>query len=109
MTDLDCLIVGGGPGGLTAATYLARFHRKTAVIDAGSSRASLIPRSHNFPGYPDGIEGKEILARLKAHAERYGAAIQSGYVKKLHRNDDGSFDAACEDGTSVHASRVILA
>ena len=48
--DLDCLIVGGGPAGLTAGIYLARFRRRAKIIDAGSSRAALIPRSHNFPG-----------------------------------------------------------
>ena len=52
---IDCLIVGGGPAGLTAAIYLARFRRDIRVIDAGSSRASLIPTSHNYPGFPEGI------------------------------------------------------
>src|SRR3989304_2643712 len=52
---LDCLIVGAGPAGLTAATYLVRFHRRIAVVDAGESRARWIPVSHNFPGYPSGI------------------------------------------------------
>ena len=41
---LDCLVVGAGPGGLVAATYLTRFHRRIAVVDAGSSRARWIPR-----------------------------------------------------------------
>src|SRR5689334_9698662 len=60
----DCLIVGGGPAGLIAAIYLARFRRDVRVIDAGASRASLIPTSHNYPGFPDGISGPELLARL---------------------------------------------
>ena len=55
MREFDCLIVGGGPAGLVAAIYLARFRRKVLVVDAGASRAALIPRSHNVPGFVDGI------------------------------------------------------
>lgn len=45
----DCVIVGAGPAGLTAATYLARYRRRVLVIDAGESRARWIPVSHNVP------------------------------------------------------------
>ncbi len=66
--DLDCLIIGGGPAGLTAAVYLARYHRKVAVFDAGRSRARLIPESHNYPGFPNGITGQQLLGSLAAQA-----------------------------------------
>ena len=46
---LDCLIVGAGPAGLTAAIYLGRFRRSVLVMDGGPSRAELIPVTHNFP------------------------------------------------------------
>jgi thioredoxin reductase (NADPH) len=49
---VDCLIVGAGPAGLTAAVYLARFRRSVLVVDEGHSRATRIPMSHNPPGYP---------------------------------------------------------
>jgi thioredoxin reductase (NADPH) len=62
--SFDCLIIGGGPAGLTAATYLARFRRSTVIIDSGCSRAALIPTSHNCPGFPHGISGKELLSLL---------------------------------------------
>ncbi|MGH1557389.1 NAD(P)-binding protein [Caulobacter segnis] len=48
----DALIVGAGPAGLTAATYLGRFRRKVLVLDGGQPRASWIPESHNTPGFP---------------------------------------------------------
>jgi thioredoxin reductase (NADPH) len=48
------LIIGGGPGGLTAAIYLRRFTRNVVLIDKGRSRLRLIPVSHNYPGFPDG-------------------------------------------------------
>lgn len=107
--DLDCLIVGGGPAGLTAAIYLARFRRRTRIIDAGSSRASLIPRSHNFPGFPDGITGHEILSRLKTHAVRYGVEEEHGKVVDLRERDGGLFVATTASGKPVTARRVILA
>ena len=59
---LDCLIVGGGPAGLTAAIYLARFHLDILVVDGGKSRASWIPCTRNHAGFPDGISGNELLA-----------------------------------------------
>lgn len=49
--DLDCLVVGGGPAGLTATIYLARYRRNVLIVDAGNSRALLIPESHNYPGF----------------------------------------------------------
>ena len=67
---LDCLIIGGGPAGLLAAIYFARYRRHVQVIDAGESRADKIPLSHNYPGL-FGITGPELLARLRAQAEEY--------------------------------------
>jgi thioredoxin reductase (NADPH) len=103
---LDCLIIGGGPAGLTAAIYLARFRRTVKVIDAGNSRASLIPRSHNYPGFPDGINGNELLARLREQAQRYGVDLISGKVEKLALADDQTFTAFC--GQDTYRSRSIL-
>ena len=53
---IDCLIVGGGPAGLTAAIYLARYRRDAVLVDEGVSRAKLIPASHNYAGFK-GIAG----------------------------------------------------
>ena len=62
MKSLDCLIIGGGPAGLTAAIYFARYRRRIVLFDSGESRASLIPKSHNYPGFPDGVSGAGLLA-----------------------------------------------
>src|ERR1043165_9791935 len=78
--DLDCLVIGGGPAGLTAAIYLARFHLNLRVVDAGKSRASLIPCTNNHAGFPDGISGTELIARMTAQAQRFGAAIETARV-----------------------------
>ena len=105
--DLDCLVVGGGPAGLTAAIYLTRFHLSIKVVDAGKSRASLIPCTHNHSGYPDGIAGKELVARMTAQAQRYGASIVTGRVTRLDRVE-GGFQAEWGEG-SVTARTVLLA
>ena len=82
----DCIIVGGGPAGLIAATYLARFRRRAVVIDDGQSRARWIPVSHNMPAFPQGVSGRDLLKRLREQAERYGAVLRQGRVDQLSRS-----------------------
>jgi thioredoxin reductase (NADPH) len=103
---LDCLVVGGGPAGLTAALYLARYRRLARLFDAGESRAALIPESHNYPGFK-GIGGPELLARLRAQAEKYGSIIEKGKVTALARHD-GVFVARCNN-SEIRARSVLLA
>ena len=105
--DFDCLIVGGGPAGLTAAIYLARFRLKVQVVDAGKSRASWIPCTRNVPGFPDGISGEELIARMTAQAQKYGAAFARGRVTRLERAD-GLFEAEWGEGRAT-ARSVLLA
>lgn len=105
---MDCLVVGAGPGGLTAAIYLARFKRDFLVVDAGASRAAWIPCSHNHAGFPDGIAGPELLARMRRQAESFGARIVQGEVLGLDRNEAGDFVADLGD-RRITARRVLLA
>ena len=84
---LDCLIIGGGPAGLTAAIYLARFHLDILVVDGGKSRASWIPCTRNLAGFPDGIGGKELLRRMRDQACKYGAKIETEFVTRLERDE----------------------
>jgi thioredoxin reductase (NADPH) len=104
----DCLVIGAGPGGLIAATYLGRFRRPPIVIDGGRSRAAWIPTSHNVPGFPDGISGADLLARLRRQAELYGADIRPGRIDRLERSPAGDFLATGRD-LRIRARRVILA
>jgi thioredoxin reductase (NADPH) len=110
MTDalLDCLVIGAGPAGLTAAIYLGRFRRSFAIVDAGSSRALLIPTSHNHAGFPDGIGGRELLARMRQQAEKYGASVISATVSALEKDEDGWFQARLPD-SQLRARTVLLA
>ena len=105
--DYDCLIVGGGPAGLTAAIYLVRYHLSLKVVDAGNSRAGWIPSSHNHAGFPGGINGKELLRLMREQAQMYGASIETGRVTRLDRIE-GGFQAEWGSGC-VTARTVLLA
>lgn len=104
---IDCLIVGAGPAGLTAAIYLSRFYLKARLIDAGNSRAAMIPRTHNHAGFPGGIPGPELLKRMRKQAAEFDALVTDGLVERLTRKGK-SFVAHFGD-EKVVARTVLLA
>ena len=105
---VDCIIVGGGPAGLTAAIYLSRFLRRCIVIDAGAGRAATIPKTHNLPGFPGGISGVDLLLRMKNQAQRYGATIRHGEVSLIEPSDGGGFTLRTGDDV-LRAHTILLA
>jgi len=106
---LDCLVIGGGPAGLTAAIYLARFHMDILVVDEGKSRAGWIPCTRNVSGFPDGIKGTELLDRMRSQAQKYGAKILTERVTKIERGEDGGLFTATWGSGCVEARKVLLA
>jgi thioredoxin reductase (NADPH) len=104
---IDCLIVGGGPAGLTAAIYLARFHLQVSIVDAGESRALWIPTTHNHAGFPGGISGAELVDRMQRQAQQYGAQYRRGKVTSLTAQS-GVFSVEYGEG-EVSARSVLLA
>lgn len=103
----EVLIVGAGPAGLTAAIYLARFRRDVVVIDSGQSRALRIPVSHNYPGFPLGISGIQLLHRLREQAQIYGVQVTRGQIESLHVDEEGF--SAVSSNVHILAKRVLLA
>ena len=106
---LDCLVIGGGPAGLTAAIYLSRYHLDIMVVDGGKCRAAWIPCTHNHAGFPDGISGKELLDRMKEQARRYGTRIEDGQVARIERDDETGLFTADWGSGPVAARSVLLA
>ena len=103
-----CIVIGAGPGGMTAALYLNRFHRNVTVLDAGNSRAHWIPRTHNCPGFPDGVSGDELLERLRSQAVAYGTTVTPATASRLERLEAG-FRVTDARGEQYYGATVILA
>ena len=105
---IDCLVIGGGPAGVTAAIYLARFHLSVRVVDAGQSRVTWIPRTHNHAGYPGGIPGTELLERMRTQLAEFDVRVEDGLVEQLERRGD-TFAATIATGETIEARTVLLA
>lgn len=102
-------MIGGGPGGLMTALYLARFKRTALVVDADQSRLKWIAKTRNVLGFPDGIAGAELLERVRQQAAAYQIPIAAGTINMLRRSEaDGCFEAAAGAG-SWRARTVVLA
>lgn len=107
---LDAVIVGAGPAGLTALTYLSRFHRRAVALSGRGRRPRLllIDRTYNLPGYPEGIPGQAMLASLRKQAEQNGGqVVEASAVRISGRN--GDFSVELDDGEPLRARKLILA
>ncbi|GGY10412.1 FAD-binding protein [Massilia dura] len=103
----EVLVIGGGPGGLTAAVYLRRFRRDVIVADKGNSRLSMIPISHNYPGFPGGVPGAELLGRLREQLTCYGGSVDGVEITGLAKEED--VFVATYDGGEIRTPVVLLA
>jgi thioredoxin reductase (NADPH) len=103
----DCAVIGGGPGGLAAAIYLARFNRQVLVFCDGDPRVSLNPRNYNYPGFPEGLPGDELIHRFVRHAEQFNVDLVLERVESLTRSEEGF--CVTSSGIAVQARTVILA
>jgi thioredoxin reductase (NADPH) len=101
----DCIIIGAGPAGLTAAIYLSRYLLSIRLFDSGASRAALIPCTRNHAGFPGGISGKDLLDRMREQAREFGAIREEKRVEHLARVADG-FTVGTDSGT--YRARTVL-
>ena len=93
---------------MTAAIYLARMNRKALLIDGGRSRARLIPRSYNHPGFPGGVKGRDLLGRMREQMDELGVSSLDSDVTALEATVDGFFQIEVE-GRSVSGQNIIFA
>jgi thioredoxin reductase (NADPH) len=92
---VDCLVVGGGPAGLSAAVYLGRLRRSVTVVDDRFGRSLWSQVNRNYLGFPDGVEALDLRQRGREQAARYGVTFLAGSVAALER-DQGRFSARVE-------------
>jgi thioredoxin reductase (NADPH) len=103
---LDCLVIGGGPAGLTAGIYFGRFLRSAVIVDGGWSRAEWITDSRNQSGYTEAVNGHALLERMRGQAISFGSVLKSAYIDELLMRDDGIFIA--KTARAEYASRTVL-
>jgi thioredoxin reductase (NADPH) len=107
-SERDVVVVGAGPAGLMAALYLARYRREPLVLHDGKSRALRIPLTHNAPGFPEGIGGPDLIARMTRHAVQYGAELEEAEVVAIEPAPEG-FLFRLGNGSTRLGRAVILA
>lgn len=109
---LNTLIIGSGPAGCTAAIYASRSGLNPVLIEGPAPQGQLLKTSEveNFPGYPEGVSGFQLMDDLKNQASRLGAEFRDGIVTKVDFSHDGSapHKVHLEDGSEVEAHTIII-
>jgi len=107
----DTVIIGGGPAGLTAGIYAARGGLETVLLEkaAVGGLAILTDKIENYPGFPEGINGAELIMLFEKQARRFGARIESAEVKDVRALPEGGFEVISSSGSFKTLSVIIAA
>ena len=107
--NVKCLIIGSGPAGYTAAIYAARADMHPVMYQGMQPGGQLTTTNEveNFPGYPDGVTGPEMMVQLEAQAKRFDTDVRFGFITKVDFSGD-VHKCWADDGTEIHAETVII-
>jgi thioredoxin reductase len=107
--EFDAVVVGGGPSGLAAASWLARFRRRVLVVDSGDHRSDKVEHSHGYLGR-DPQTPRELIARGREEVLVYpDASIVADVVTSARRRPDGAFDVVLREAGRLVTHRLVLA
>ena len=109
MERVKCLIIGSGPAGFTAAIYASRANLVPVLYEGPQSGGQLITTTvvENFPGYPQGVSGYDMMEDMRAQAQRFGADIRMGIVSSVDFSS-APYTVTIDDGTQLQADTVII-
>lgn len=110
MEHVKCLIVGSGPAGYTAAIYAGRANLNPVEYCGMQTGGQLTQTTivENFPGYPEGVDGNQMMMEIREQAERFGADIRDGEIVKADLSKR-PFVLTTDEGTEIAADTVIIA
>ena len=106
---VKCLIIGSGPAGYTAAIYTGRANISPVLYEGiqPGGQLTITTEVENFPGYPEGISGTQLMDDLRAQAERFGVEIRTGIITKVDFSER-PYKLTIDDEKEIEAETVII-